>query len=67
MIYHELSDELGMVPQPPPDATYALAAHVLAVMQQAGENDDLIERSDNGLRPDDEQLEQPSQDPEVRY
>jgi len=67
VIYHELSDALGIVPQPPADATYALAAHVLAVMQQAGENDDLIERTDNGLRPDDEQFEQPDQDPGVRY
>lgn len=29
----------------------------------AGENDDLVERTDNGLRPDDLDLEQPPQSP----
>lgn len=28
-------------------------------------DDQFVERTDNGLRPEDEELEQPSQDPEV--
>lgn len=67
MIYHELSEEMGIVPQPPPEATYALAAWALQVDDREGENDHLIERTDNGLRPGDELLPQPSQEPSAEY
>ena len=68
MIFNELSEETGFIPQPPPEATYALATYALDdVDTREGENDHLVARTYNGLRPEDEALEQPSQSPEDRY
>jgi hypothetical protein len=56
VIYDEMRARTGFTPALPPDATGAIHS-----AENAGENDQKVHRTFNGLRPEDRALEQPPQ------
>lgn len=70
-IFDDMSADRGWTPEPPAPIPAAILGvedtqWVPIVTPARGENDHLIERTDNGLRPDDLALRQPPQDPRWR-